>query len=115
MDNSLDAAQQDSKNMGLLIWILTIFFGFLPGFIFYLVKKDDPYIQDQAKEALNWSITVIFGYIAGLILTFIVIGIFVCIAVGFAHLNILHHGCNCCIKGQELPGSLRSALDQINI
>jgi hypothetical protein len=77
---------QDSKNIALMTWIGTIFFGFIPGLIFYLSKKDDPYIQDQAKEALNWSITAIIGYIAGIILTFILIGILVCAAIGICHL-----------------------------
>ena len=77
---------QDQKNMGLLIWILTLFFGFIPGLIFFLVKKDDAYIYDQAKEALNWSITAIIGYFAGVILTFVLIGVLVLLAAGIAHL-----------------------------
>jgi len=77
---------QDSKNIALLIWIGTIFFGFIPGLIFYLTKKDDPYILEQAKEALNWSITAIIGYLAGTILTFILIGILVLVGVGICHL-----------------------------
>ena len=68
------------------MWIGTLFFGFLPGLIFYLIKKDDPYIQDQSKEALNWSITTVIGYVVGFILTFIVIGIFVLIVLGICHL-----------------------------
>jgi uncharacterized protein len=54
--------------------------------IFYLIKKDDLYIQDQAKEALNWSITTLAGFFAGFILTFIAIGIVVLIAVGICNL-----------------------------
>lgn len=77
---------QDSKNIALITWIGTIFFGFIPGLIFYLIKKDDPYIQDQAKEALNWSITAIVGYFASLILTFILIGIVGFFIVGICHL-----------------------------
>ena len=77
---------QDSKTLGLLLWVLTIFFGFIPGLIFLLVKKDDAYIQDQSKEALNWSITVIFGYIISFILAFIVIGVFLALAVGVVNL-----------------------------
>ncbi len=71
---------QDSRNLALLIWIGTIFFGFLPGLIFYLVKKDNPYLADQAKEALNLSITVIFATIAGTILSIILIGFLVIFA-----------------------------------
>jgi uncharacterized Tic20 family protein len=83
---SSGVATQDSKNIALLIWIGTIFFGFIPGLIFDLIKKDDPYILDQAKEALNWSITAIIGYLAGIILTFILIGILVLAGVGICHL-----------------------------
>ncbi len=73
-------ADQESRNLSLLIWIGTIFFGFLPGLIFYLVKKDNPYVTDQAKEALNLSITVIFVTIAGTILSLILIGFLVIFA-----------------------------------
>lgn len=80
------AIEQDSKNIALLTWIGTIFFGFIPGLVFYLVKKDDPYIQDQAKEALNWSITAIIGYFAGFVLTFVLVGVLVFMVVGICHL-----------------------------
>ncbi|HOY24812.1 MAG TPA: DUF4870 domain-containing protein [Cellvibrio sp.] len=77
---------QDSKNLALLLWIGTLFFGFIPGLVLYLVKKDDPYIVDQSKEALNWSITAIIGYVAGTILAIILIGFLVMAAVGILHL-----------------------------
>ena len=83
---SSGAVSQDSKNMALMTWIGTIFFGFIPGLIFYLVKKDDPYIQDQAKEALNWSITTMIGYFAGAILTMVLIGVLVLVAIGICNL-----------------------------
>ncbi len=73
---------QDSKNMALLIWILTIFFGFIPGLIMYLVKKDDAYIQSQSKEALNWSITAFLLGILASVLTVIVIGAFLYPVIG---------------------------------
>lgn len=78
---------QDSKNMAVLIWVGTIFLGFIPGLVFYLIKKDDAYILDQAKESLNWSITACIGYFAGFVLTFVFIGVlifplvFICNAV----------------------------------
>lgn len=77
---------QDAKNIALLTWIGTFFFAFIPSLIVYLIKKDDPYIQDQAKEALNWSITAAIGYAAGVVLTFILIGILVFTVVGICHL-----------------------------
>ena len=80
------SVSQDSKNLALLLWLGTIFFGFIPGLIMYLVKKDDAYILDQSKEALNWSITALIGYVAGMILAVIVIGVLVMAAVGICHL-----------------------------
>lgn len=87
MQNEISAdLKQESKNIVVMIWIGTIFLGFIPGLIVYLVKKDDPYILDQSIEALNWSITAIIAYVAGLVLTVILIGVFVILAVGICHL-----------------------------
>jgi len=84
--NEVQEISQDSKNMVLLVWIGTIFFGFIPGLILYLLKQDDAYIQDQSKEALNWSITAITIYLAGLILMFVLIGFLVITAIAVIHL-----------------------------
>jgi len=80
------AVAQDSKNLALLIWLGTLFFGFIPSLILYLVKKDDAYVLDQSKEALNWSITAIIGYVAGMILMVVLIGALVMAVVGICHL-----------------------------
>lgn len=58
------------KNLSIILWIAIIFLGFLPGLVFYLSKKDDPYLLSQAKEALNWSITAFILYFIGMILFF---------------------------------------------
>jgi uncharacterized protein len=86
IDNGPESISQESRNIALLVWIGTIFFGFIPGLIVYLIKKDDPYVIDQSKEALNWSITAIIGYCAGVILTFILIGVLVMLIVAICHL-----------------------------
>jgi uncharacterized protein len=100
---------QESRNTGVLIWIGTIFLGFIPGFIVFLVKKDDAYVQEQAKEALNWSITAIIGYIAGVILAFVIIGMLVIAAVGICHLVFCIMGAVATSKGQNfrVPFALR--------
>ncbi len=77
---------QDSKNLALLMWIGTIFFGFIPGLVLYLIKKDDDFVIAHSKEALNWSITAIFAYLAALVLTLVVIGILLLPAIGLCHL-----------------------------
>lgn len=85
MPQSAPALEGD-KSMATLLWIGTLLFGFIPPLILFLTKKDDPLVLDQSREALNWSITAAIGYVAGAILSIIVIGVFVIIAVGIAHL-----------------------------
>ena len=84
--DTLGEVAQDSKNLSMLIWIGTLFFGFIPGLIAYLIKKDDAYVQDQSKEALNWSITAIIGGFVGTLLLIILIGVIILWVVGICHL-----------------------------
>lgn len=76
---------QDAKNLALLLWLGTLFFGFIPGLLMYLLKKDDNYVLDQSKEALNWSITALIGYVAGSMLTVILIGFLILPVVAICH------------------------------
>ena len=76
------AVSQDTRNLAVLMWVGTVFLSFIPGLVFYLIKKDDAYLLDQGKESLNWSITALIGYCAGFILSFIAIG-FIVIPVVF--------------------------------
>lgn len=104
-----DAITQDSKNIAVMTWIGSIFFGFIPGLLFYLIKKDDAYIQDQSKEALNWSITAMLGYFAGFILTFVLIGALVLLAVGICHLVFCVMGAMAASEGKpfRVPFAIR--------
>ncbi|MBE9610358.1 DUF4870 domain-containing protein [Chitinilyticum piscinae] len=102
-------ASKDSTNMALLVWLGTLFFGFLVPLIMFLVKKDDEFVLDASKEALNWSITAFIGYIAGAILSIILVGFLVMFAVGIAHLVFCILGAVAASKGQayRLPYNLR--------
>ncbi len=77
---------QDSKNLALLCWLGSVLLAFIPGLAFYLAKKDDAYLQDQAKEALNWGITFMLMLIVCKVLTLILIGFFLAIAVWLCHI-----------------------------
>jgi uncharacterized Tic20 family protein len=103
------AGTQDSKNMALLIWIGTIFLSFLPGLIVYLVKRDDAFVLDQGKEALNWSITVMIGYCAAWILTIVLVGPLVASAIWLGNLNVCIMGAISCSRGDayRAPFALR--------
>lgn len=103
------AISQDSKNLALLAWIGTLFFGFIPGLILYLIKKDDEYVLDQAKESLNWAITATIGYMIAIVLTFILIGALLLPVVGICHLIFCVMGAISTSKGQtfRVPFALR--------
>lgn len=100
---------QDSKNLALLLWLGTIFFGFIPSLILYLVKKDDAYVLDQSREALNWSITSIIGVVAGAILAIILIGILVIWVIAICNLVFCIMGVIAASSGKpfRVPFALR--------
>ncbi|WP_153912988.1 DUF4870 domain-containing protein [Shewanella sp. TC10] len=93
---------QDSKNLALLCWIGTIFFGFIPGLVLYLVKTDDEFVREQAKESLNLSITVIIGYFISSLLFIIVIGMLTMFAVGIFNLVFCILGAIAASKGDSI-------------
>ncbi|MFW0778568.1 MAG: DUF4870 domain-containing protein [Rickettsiales bacterium] len=107
--NLPQTSSQDSKNLSLLVWIGTIFFGFIPGLIAYLLKKDDSYLLDQSKEALNWSITAGIAYFAAIMLTVIAIGALLLPLVGICHLIFCVMGAMAASKGEafRVPFALR--------
>ncbi len=58
----------DSRNLALLSHLLGLFTGFLGPLIIWLVKKDqDPFVDDQGKEALNFQITMVIAALCCLI------------------------------------------------
>ncbi len=103
------AVSQDSKNLALLNWLGTIFFGFIPGLLFYLLQKDDGYVQEQSKESLNWAITVIFAYIIAFILSFILIGVLLFPLIGLMHLVVCIMGVIATSQGKpfQAPFAIR--------
>ncbi len=58
----------DSRNLALLCHLLGIFTGFVGPLIIWLIKKDqDPFVDDQGKEALNFQITMVIATLCCLI------------------------------------------------
>lgn len=100
---------QDSKNLALLLWIGTLFFGFIPGLIVYLIKKDDAYVMYQTKESLNWSITAIIAYMIAFMLSFIIIGVFLIPVIGLCHFVFCVMGAVKTSKGEafRVPFTMR--------
>jgi len=68
--------------MAMLAHLGGILFGFVPALIVYLVKKDtSPWVRKHSAEALNFQITVAIASFVSGILSIIIIGFFLLIAV----------------------------------
>jgi uncharacterized Tic20 family protein len=82
------------------MWGMLAHLGFIAGYVIpfgnviaplviWLTQRDkSEFVAENAKEALNFQITVTIAIIASIILMFIVIGIFLLIAVGIYSLVI---------------------------
>jgi uncharacterized Tic20 family protein len=69
-----------SALLGLVVWAAGILLGPL---IVWLVKRDTlPFVNDQAREALNFQITVFLAGIVCTALIFVLIGIPLLVALG---------------------------------
>jgi uncharacterized Tic20 family protein len=76
-------SESDSRLWATLIHIGGIPLGFLSPLIGYLVLKDrGAYIKEQTATALNFQLTLLIGWVAGSILTIILIGGLILLAVG---------------------------------
>ncbi len=103
------APNQDAKNIALIGWIATIFFGFVPGLVLYLLKADDAYVKDQAMEALNWSITTVIGYAIAFVLSLILIGALLVPIIALCNLIFCIMGAMAASKGEQfrVPFAIR--------
>ena len=53
----------DSKNLAAITHIASIFFAFFAPLVMYILKSEDAFIKETAKEGLNFAITVLLVYI----------------------------------------------------
>ena len=83
---------QEEKGQATLVWVLTIFFGFVPALIFFLISKDKPFVYRHAAYALATQIVTTIGWIAAGVLMMVLIGFLLLPVVGLFHLYV-------CIKG----------------
>jgi uncharacterized protein len=77
----------DERSLAILCHVLSIFFSFIPGLVIYLMKKDEsPYVAEHAKEVLNFQISLLIYVFVSIILVFLIVGIFLLIAIGIGSL-----------------------------
>ena len=72
----------DERLWATLVHVGGIFLGIWPSLIGYVVLKDrGPFVREHTATALNFHITLFIAYFVSAILIFVVIGIFLYIAV----------------------------------
>ena len=73
----------DEKLWAVLVNLGGIFLSFFPALIGYLALKDrGPFVRAHTATALNFQLTLLIAYVVGGILTVVLIGIPILIAVG---------------------------------
>ena len=71
-----EQVSKDAKNMAMLSHLLGFFTSFFAPLIIWLLKKDEePFVDQQAKEALNFQITILLAMCAAALLSIICVGI----------------------------------------
>jgi len=76
----------NDKNLAVLTHLGGILFSFIPSLIVWLLKKDNPYVSDQAREALNFQITLLIAWVVSYILMFILIGFLLMAVIWLANI-----------------------------
>ena len=77
----------DQRLYATLAHILGIVSGPIGALVIMLLKKEDAWVEKEAREAINFQITVLLVWLCGAILMLILVGILVIIAV--AVLNVV--------------------------
>lgn len=58
--------------------------GWVAPLVLWLIRRDDPYINEQGKVVFNWIISAFIYLVICIVLWFLVIGIFLTAALGIA-------------------------------
>lgn len=74
-DDDYRVSDKEANNMAMLAHLLVYIGGIIAPIIIFAMKKDDhPFIEDQAKEAINFQITLIIHSFICMALCFVLIG-----------------------------------------
>jgi uncharacterized Tic20 family protein len=71
----------NDKVAAMAVHIAGIFFWFVPSLIVYLAVTGNPWLKEQARNALNFQLTMLIAFIIGIVLSFIGIGFLIIWAV----------------------------------
>ncbi|MBX3470050.1 MAG: DUF4870 domain-containing protein [Planctomycetes bacterium] len=106
---------QEARTWGMVAHLSTfagyvIPFGNVVGPLVVLTaKKEHPFVTDQAKEALNFQITILLLSMVCIVLVFVIIGIFLLMALLLFDLIVTVMACLAANRGEayRYPFSLR--------
>ncbi len=73
---------KEDPSLATLAHVLGLITGFIGPLIIYLVKSEEGFVKDQAREALNFQITIVIAGFVSVILMAVLIGIVLIIVVG---------------------------------
>jgi uncharacterized Tic20 family protein len=68
------------------VHVAGIFLGPIPSLIVYLAVNDNPWLKEQARNALNFQLTMLIVFIIGIVLKVIGIGFLIVWAVEIANI-----------------------------
>lgn len=71
----LPEGSSDSRGWAVAAHLTPWIAGFLGPLIIWLAKKDDPYVEDHARESLNFQISLFIYLMASALLIIVLIGI----------------------------------------
>ena len=71
----------NDKVAAMALHIAGIFFWFVPSLIVYLAVTGNPWLKEQARNALNFQLTMLIAFVIGIALSIIGIGLLIVWAV----------------------------------
>lgn len=96
---SVPEVSKDSRNLGMLCHLLGLLTSFIGPLVLWMLKKDDdPFIDDQGKEALNWQITMVIANVVGVITAAFCVGGILLAAAWICNIIFCIMGC---VKASE--------------
>lgn len=100
--NAFGDVPQDEKNMAIIIWISSIFIGFIGPLIIWLIKKDESsYIKQQGKNYFNFGISYSIYFLVSIALTMVLIGYITLLVLIIAEIVYIIFAIVSCNKGED--------------
>jgi uncharacterized Tic20 family protein len=83
----IETSPSSSDKIGAMaVHVAGIFLGPIPSLIVYLAVNDNPWLKEQARNALNFQLTMLIVFIIGIVLKVIGIGFLIVWAVEIANI-----------------------------